>query len=185
MTREMLVPPGASGADLHFALLNEQTIFFRDGISVKGAIDRWQRTSAGHDRNPVYYRAVTLSTMQEVWAVASEPSVSLAALGMNGSTLSEEIQNLELGMSFSKNLEATVWIKAATEEAGEMLATGLPALLQIAALQCCHQPSLMQMAKRIKVMNEKNYIKMAISAEPKLFDQLERICGHRRLNQLR
>jgi hypothetical protein len=167
---ELLVPPDATNADLHFALLDGNTILFGDGFSVKQAIGRWQRAAhEGHERNPVFFRATTLSTMQEIWAVAHDPALSLAALGMNGSTLAEQVESVEFGITAGKTLDATVWVKAATEEAGEMLATGLPALLQLAALTYNQQPSLAMVARRLKVVHEQNYVKMGVSIDPGLF----------------
>lgn len=167
---ELLVPPNATNADLHFALLDGNTILFGDGSSVKQAIDRWQRAAQeGHERNPVFFRAVTLSTMQSIWAVAHDPATSLASLGIQGSTLAEQVESVEFGITVGQTLDATVWVKAATEEAGEMLATGLPALLQLAALTYSQQPSLAQVARRLKVVNEKNYVKMGVSIDARLF----------------
>lgn len=167
---ELLVPPNATNADLHFALLDGNTILFGDGASVKQAIDRWQRSAQeGHERNPVFFRAVTLSTMQGIWAVAHDPATSLASLGIQGSTLAEQVESVEFGITVGQTLDATVWVKAATEEAGEMLATGLPALLQLAALTYSQQPSLAQVARRLKVVNEKNYVKMGVSIDSRLF----------------
>ncbi|MBS1827451.1 MAG: hypothetical protein JST93_19200 [Acidobacteria bacterium] len=167
---ELLVPPNATNADLHFALLDGHTILFGDGSSVKQAIDRWQRaTQEAHDRNPVFFRAATLSTMQEIWAVVHDPASSLSALGISGSGLAEQVENVEFGITVGQTLDATVWIKGATEEAGEMLATGLPALLQLAALTYHQQPSLAQVARRLKVVNEKEHVKMGVSIDAKLF----------------
>ncbi|MBL8177193.1 MAG: hypothetical protein JNK48_21140 [Bryobacterales bacterium] len=169
---ELLVPPNATNTDLHFALLDGHTILFGDGSSVKQAIDRWQRSAQeGHERNPVFFRAVTLSAMQSIWAVAHEPSTSLAPLGINGSGLAEQVENVEFGITVGQTMDATVWVKAATEEAGEMLATGLPALLQLAALTYNQQPSLAQVARRLKVVNEKNYVKMGVSVDSRLFSR--------------
>jgi hypothetical protein len=51
------------------------------------------------------------------------------------------------------------------------LSTGLPALLQLAALQYSNQPSLAQLARRLKVINDKGFVKMAVTIDSKLFEQ--------------
>jgi len=168
---ELLVPPNATNADLHFALLDGQTILFGDGTSVKGAIDRWQKADAMHDRNPLFFRAVTLSTTQDIWAVVQDPSDSLSSLGINASTLSDQVENVELGISVSQTLNAALTIKATSAEGAETLATGLPALLQLAALTYSHQPALTQLAKRLKVASESNLVKMGFSMDSKLIEQ--------------
>ncbi|HUQ90152.1 MAG TPA: hypothetical protein VM120_00645 [Bryobacteraceae bacterium] len=168
---ELLVSPDATNADLHFALLDAQTILFGDGASVKSAIDRSQRGEATNDRNPLFFRAVTLSTVQDVWAVVREPADSLGSLGIPPSSLSEQLETMELGLSMAQTLNATLTIKAATNEAAEMLATGLPALLQLAALTYSHQPSLAQLARRLKVVSERNFVKMGFTIDGKLLEQ--------------
>lgn len=168
---EMLVPPNATNADLHFALIDGATILFGDGASVKGAIDRWLRAESADDRNALFFRATTLSTTQEIWATVSDPSTSLSSLGIGNSSIAEQVKNLEIGLLLGQTLSATLSINAASEEAADMLATGLPALLQLAALQYSDQPSLTQLAKRLKVTNDRGLVKMAVTIDGKLFDQ--------------
>src|SRR5262249_58426461 len=62
---ELLVPPRATVDHLHFALLDGNTILLGDGISVKGAIDRWQRMDAPLERDSILLRAASVSTAQE------------------------------------------------------------------------------------------------------------------------
>jgi len=168
---ELLVPPNATNADLHFALIDGATILFGDGVSVKAAIDRWLRAESADDRNALFFRATTLSTTQEVWATVSDPSTSLSSLGIGNSSIAEQVKNLELGLLLGQTLSATLSINAVSEEAADMLATGLPALLQLAALQFSDQPSLTQLAKRLKVTNDRGLVKMAVTIDGKLFDQ--------------
>lgn len=168
---ELLVPPHAGNLDLHFALLDSQTVLFGDGTSVKQAIDRWQRGEAGQERNASFSRALTLSTTQHAWAVIQEPGDSLSSLGIAGSTLAEQTESMEIGMSFSQTLSATLWVKANSEEAARTLSTGLPALLQLAAITYQNQPSLREFARRMKVVTEQNYLKMGFSIDSKLMEQ--------------
>jgi hypothetical protein len=168
---ELLVPPNATNADLHFALVDGSTILVGDGTSVKGAIDRWLRADTADDRNPLFFRATTLATTQEIWAAVTEPSTSLSSLGISSSPIAEQIKSLELGLLLGQTLSATLWINAASEEAADTLATGLPALLQLAALQYSDQPSLTQLAKRLKVISDKGFVKMAVTIDGKLFEQ--------------
>jgi hypothetical protein len=168
---ELLVPPDATPFDLHFALLDGQTILFGDGSSVKGAIDRWQRADSLSDRNPLFFRAVTLSTTQEIWALVEKPAESLASLGIPESDLAAQIEHLELGVSVSDMMNANFTIQTANPEAAETLGTGLPALLQLAAVNYSHQPSLTQVARRLKVVTENTRVKMGFSIDGKLLDQ--------------
>ncbi|MBI4910192.1 MAG: hypothetical protein HY820_41625 [Acidobacteria bacterium] len=168
---ELLVPPNAGTLDLHFALLDSQTILFGDGTSVKQAIDRWQRGEGGHDRNPSFARAQTLSNTQQAWAVIREPNESLASLGIAGSTLAEQTEFIEVGLSFNQTFNASLWIKAVSEEGAQLLSTGLPALLQMAAVTYTNQPSLTQLARRLKVTTEQTYLKMGFSIDSKLMEQ--------------
>ncbi|MCC6392805.1 MAG: hypothetical protein IT167_19565 [Bryobacterales bacterium] len=168
---ELLVPPDATPFDLHFALLDGQTILFGDGASVKGAIDRWQRADSPSDRNPLSFRAVTLSTTQEIWALVEKPAESLASLGIAESDLAAQVKQLELGVSIADILNANFTIQAATAEAAETLGTGLPALLQLAAITYSHQPSLTQVARRLKVVTENSTVKMGFRIDGKLLDQ--------------
>jgi hypothetical protein len=168
---ELLVPPNATNADLHFALVDGATILCGDGTSVKGAIDRWLRAEGAEDRNPLFFRATTLASTQEIWAVVTEPSTSLSSLGIGNSPIAEQIKNLELGLLLGQTLSATLWINTVSEEAADTLSTGLPALLQLAALQYSNQPSLAQLARRLKVINDKGFVKMAVTIDSKLFEQ--------------
>lgn len=168
---ELLVPPNATNADLHFALLNEQTILFGDGASVKNAIDRSIRGDASHESNALFSRAAALSQSLELFCVLRDPAESLPGLGIAGTTLAEDVESLELAVSLSQQLQATMSIKAGTEDAANQLATGLPALLQLAALQFANQPSLAQVARRLRTVREQNYVKIGFSMDGKLLDQ--------------
>lgn len=167
---EILVPPNATTEDLHFVLIDSHTILFGDGISVKAAVDRWQSPNEDYLRSAIFQRAIALSGSQEIWAVANDPSDALTGLGINANTLSEQVDSIEMGINVAQTFNATLLVKANTEEAASMLATGLPALLQIAALTYNNQPSLAQVSKRLKVMNEKGYLKMAVALDAKLLD---------------
>src|SRR5262249_47323969 len=123
---ELLAPANAAPHDLHFALLDSQTILCGDGISVKQAIDRWQRGENIANRNESFSRAQALSMTQQAWAVIREPGDSLASLGIAGTALAEQTESLEVGVSFSQTLNASLWIKAGSEEAAQTLSVGLP-----------------------------------------------------------
>ncbi|MBV6433501.1 MAG: hypothetical protein IANPNBLG_03679 [Bryobacteraceae bacterium] len=168
---ELLVPPNATPFDLHFALLDGQTILFGDGSSVKAAIDRWQRADSLSERNPLFFRAVTLSTTQEIWALVDQPAESLSSLGMAESDLAAQVEHLELGVSTTDTLNASLVVQAATAEAAAALGSGLPALLQLAALNYSQQPALTQVARRVKVATDKTTVKMAFTIDNKLLDQ--------------
>ncbi len=169
---ELLVAPNASNQDLHFALLEEQIILVGDGASVKSAIDRWQRKDSSHQKNPVYARALGMSTAQEIWAVADTPSESLASLNLGDSELAEQVERLEIGLTVSQTLNAHLLVHASSEEAADTLGAGLPALLQLAAFTYSQQhPSLARLARRVKVMREKNFLKIGFSIDPALFDE--------------
>lgn len=168
---ELLVPPGASNADLHFALVDSQTILFGDGTSVKAAIDRWQHQDGNHLKNPQIAKAVALAATQEIWAVVDSPSETLPSIGMGDSELAQQVEMLELGISTTQNLSAHITVKAISEESVQALSTGLPALLQLAALHYSDQPFLTQVARRLKIVTEKTYMKMGITLDAKLFEQ--------------
>jgi hypothetical protein len=119
----------------------------------------------------LFFRATTLSTTQEIWAAVNDPATSLSSLGIGNSTIAEQIKSIELGLLLGQTLSATVSIHAASDEAAETLATGLPALLQLAALQFSDQPSLTQLAKRLKVSTDGGLVRMAVTLDGKLFDQ--------------
>lgn len=168
---EMLVPPGATNDDLHFALLDGNTILFGDGSSVKGAIDRWQRPGNWAGRNPVYGRAENLGLTQDLWAAIDEPARSLASLGLAGTPLAEDVERIEAAFQVGETLATQITIRAATEESAQTLATGLPALLQLAAVQFDNQPYLTQVAKKLKVARDKRLLTMSASLEAKLLDR--------------
>ncbi|MBI3682566.1 MAG: hypothetical protein HY235_19485 [Acidobacteria bacterium] len=168
---ELLVPPNATSTDLHFALIDGNTILFGDGLSVKAAIDRWQRMEDTYEKNPLFVRARSLSGVQQVWMLASSPSEALSSLGFGGSGLAEQIDSLEIGISAGQQLTASLLMKASTPEAADTLATGLPALLQLAAITYSSRPAWTQLAKRLKVMTENEYIKMGVSLDARLLDQ--------------
>lgn len=168
---ELLVPANATNHDLHFALLNATTILFGDGFSVKEAIDRARRGEAASSKNPLFARAGAVSAIQDVWAVIEDPAESLSSLGLQGSDLAEQVDTIELGLSMADTVKVQILIKALNSEAVETLATGVPALLKLAALTYTNQPYLAQVSKRLKVATEKNYLKMGVSLDGKLFEQ--------------
>lgn len=168
---EMLVPPGASNDDLHFALLNGNTILFGDGSSVKGAIERWQRPGNWAGRNPVYGRAETLGLTEDLWAIIEAPASSLRSLGLEGTPLAEEVERIEAAFQSGDTLGARIEIRAASEESAQTLATGVPALLQLAALEFTHQPYLSQISRQLKVTRDKKSLTMTASLEARLLDR--------------
>lgn len=168
---EMLVPPDATNDDLHFALLDGNTILFGDGLSVKGAIDRWQRPGNWYGRNPLFPRAEALSAAQDIWAAVEDPAMSLASLGLQGTALAEDVEQIDLGIRTGETMEAQLTIRAVNEESIQTLAGGLPALLQMAALTYADQPYLSQVAKRLKVTRDRQYLRMGVALEAKLLDQ--------------
>ncbi|MBL8232225.1 MAG: hypothetical protein JNL98_27265 [Bryobacterales bacterium] len=168
---ELLVPPGATNDDLHFALVDSQTIFFGDGYSVKDAIDRWMKPDGQALRNPVAARAAGLMQTHELWAVAQNLAETLPVLGLGQTDLTEQVETLEIGIATGQTMTAHVTIRGATDEAAQSLSTGLPALLQLAAFQFSNQPFLTQVSQRLKVVTEKNYLKMGVTLDSKLLEQ--------------
>ncbi|MBI3207420.1 MAG: hypothetical protein HYZ37_00785 [Candidatus Solibacter usitatus] len=168
---ELLVPPDATNGDLHFALVDAQTILFGDGNSVKQAIDRWQRGDQPGSRNQMFARAARLAENHEAWAVVEDPADSLRSLGMGDSLLAEHVEGLEFAVSFGQTMTATVRIEAPDEEASATLADGLPALLQLLAFQYSKQPSLTALARSVKVMKEGSYIKLGMTADARLLER--------------
>jgi hypothetical protein len=168
---ELLAAPNASNQDLHFAFLEDQIILAGDGASVKSAIDRWQRKDTSHQKNPVHIRALGMSSAHEVWAVADTPSESLASLNLGESELAEQVERLEIGLTVTQTLNAHLLIHTASEEAADTLGAGLPALLQLAAFAYQQQPSLAHLARKVKVMREKNLLKIGFNVDAALFEQ--------------
>lgn len=168
---ELLVPPGATNEDLHFALVDSQTIFFGDGYSVKDAIDRWLKHDDQTLRNPVAARASGLMQTHELWAVAQNLAETLPVLGLGQTDLTEQVEILEIGIATGQAMTAHVTIRGATEEAAQELSAGLPALLQLAAFQYSNQPFLTQVSQRLKVVTEKNYLKMGVTLDSRLLEQ--------------
>jgi hypothetical protein len=168
---ELLVPPGATNEDLHFALLDGQTILFGDGYSVKGAIDRWLRQDDQTNRNPAAARAAVMMSTHELWAVAESPAETLAVLGFGPTDLAEQVETLEIGIATGQSLTAHVTVRSISEDAAQTMSTGLPALLQLAAFQFAGQPFLTQVANRLKVVTEGQYLKMGVTLDGKLLEQ--------------
>lgn len=168
---ELLVPPGATNEDLHFALVDGQTILFGDGYSVKAAIDRWLRPDERPTRNPIAVRAGAMMATHELWAVAENPAETLAVLGFGPSELAEQVESLEVGIATGQLMAAHVTVRGVSEEATESMSTGLPALLQLAAFQFSDQPFLTQVSKRLKVVTEGTYLKMGVSLDSRLLEQ--------------
>jgi hypothetical protein len=167
---ELLVPPDATNADLHFALLDAQTILFGDGLSVKAAIDRHQRGEVP-EKNSLYRKAAALSAVQQVWAVVDDPSDALPSMGISSTELAQDVSHIELGIGIAQQFTANLSIETESEETAETLATGLPALLQLAALQFSGQPALSRVARLVKTVQEKTHVLMGFTLDGKLFDQ--------------
>ncbi len=166
---EMLVPPNATNADLHFALLDATTILFGDGTSVKGAI--LKRQNQEPSESELIRRAGVLSATHEAWVLAKDPAQAFPGIGITSSPLAEEVESVELQVSAGESLSASVSIKAATPEAAETLGTGLPALMNLLALTYSGQPSLTQVARRLRTVTEQNYVKMGFTLDGKLLNQ--------------
>lgn len=166
---ELLVPPDATNADLHFALLDATTILFGDGTSVKAAIVRRQNQEPS--QSELIKRAGVLSATQEAWVLAKDPSQAFPGIGITSSPLAAEVESVELQVAAGDSLSASVAIKAATPEAAETLGTGLPALMNLLALTYSGQPSLTQVARRLRTVTEQNYVKMGFTLDGKLLNQ--------------
>lgn len=132
---------------------------------------RWQNQDTSHEKNELIRRAGVLSAGQEAWVLAKDPAQAFPGIGITSSPLAAEVESIELQVSAGESLSASVSIKAATPEAAETLGTGLPALLNLVALTYSGQPSLTQVARRLKTVTEQTYVKMGFTLDGKLLNQ--------------
>lgn len=70
---QVILPPSGSPEETHFAIVDSQTALLGTRLGVAGAIDRSFRTPRPHgETNPLFSRALDLSSEAEVWVLTDE-----------------------------------------------------------------------------------------------------------------
>lgn len=109
--------PGGVNSDL--AMLDENTLLFGDSHSLRGAIDRSQRTNLSP--SPLLARAASLASGNDIWLLATAPAsmippAGFQPAGVNLQTMTSEIRGIEAGVAFHDGLKLA--INLSTKDAG-------------------------------------------------------------------
>ena len=96
------------GVNSEVALLDENTLLFGDSDSLRGAIDRSQRSKLSP--SPLMARAASLAPGNDFWLLATAPPsmfppAGFQPAGVNLQTMASEIRGIEAGVAFHDGLK--------------------------------------------------------------------------------
>ena len=99
------------GVSSEVALLNESTLLFGDSDSLRGAIDRSQRSNLSP--SPLLARAAALAPGNDLWFLATAPPsvfppAGFQPAGINLQTMASEIRGIEAGVAFHEGLKLAI-----------------------------------------------------------------------------
>jgi hypothetical protein len=121
------------GVNSEVALLNEGTLLFGDADSLRGAIDRSQRSNLSP--SALLERAASLAPGNDLWLLATAPqSISpppgFQAAGVNLQKLASEIRGIEAGLAFHDGLKLAINLSTKDAESANKLVRLITAKLQ-------------------------------------------------------
>lgn len=123
--------PGSVNSEV--ALLNEDTLLFGDADSLRGAIDRSQRTS--RSPGPMLARAAALAPGNDLWLVATAPPAmfppaGFQPAGVNFQAVASEIRGIEAGVALRDGLRLVVNVSTKDAASASRMVRAITAKLQ-------------------------------------------------------
>ncbi len=122
------------GVNSEVALLDENTLLFGDSDSLRGAIDRSQRSNLSS--SPLLARAASLAPGNDLWLLATAPPsmfppAGFQPAGVNLQTMASEIRGIEAGVAFHDGLKVALSLSTKDAESASKMVHSITAKLQI------------------------------------------------------
>jgi hypothetical protein len=123
--------PGSVNSEV--ALLNEHTLLFGDSDSLRGAIDRSQRSKLSP--SPLLARAASLAPGNDLWLLATAPSsmfppAGFQPAGVDLQAVASEIRGIEAGVAFRDGLKLAINLSTKDAESASRVVRSITAKLQ-------------------------------------------------------
>lgn len=170
---ELLSPEAGSAADgqnMSLALVSAQTILLGDRPSVKAALDHFSTAaSAAASATPLYARAVALSAVHDIWFVSEVSPSDFASQGggelPGPMAIFADVESFEGGASFQRGLGLELNLNTSASESAEKIATGLQALMALAAMAPPKdgQPNPADLLKKLTVAYDAAQVKLSLA----------------------
>jgi hypothetical protein len=121
------------GVNSEVALLNENTLLFGDSDSLRGAIDRSQRSNLSPSR--LLKRAASLAPGNDLWLLATAPPsmfppAGFQPAGVNLQTMASEIRGIDAGIAFHDGLKLAINLSTKDAESASKVVRLITAKLQ-------------------------------------------------------
>lgn len=164
-TVEIIAPPKAQPSDVHFALIDAQTILAGDRKSVLAAIDR-SRIQTGQPpvARSLVVRARDMADRNDVWIVSTVPLDQIAGKRALQVPFSADIEAVEAGVSFHEGARLDLRLATRSEESARSIATGLQLLIPLVLKQ---QPAMAEFAQKVQIAAGDTEVRLALALDAK------------------
>jgi hypothetical protein len=149
---------GSNGAN--FAVMDDHTLIFGDGKSIRAAIDR--KGAKPTIASPVFARAQELAAANDVWIVAKDTAEGMRQAA-GAAPFASEIEGLELGMQLRQGFGLDLNLATKTEAAAAMLAQLITTQMQSAALGKSSDPAIAEILNKLQIGAEGNRMTMHVA----------------------
>jgi hypothetical protein len=169
---EIIAPPKALKSDVHFAVIDAQTILVSDREGLIAAIERGSVTPKEPPAaDSMLMRSREMADRHDLWIVATGPLTEITGDKTSKMPFVGDIDGVLAGLSIRDSVLLDLMLSTVSEESAKSIATGLQMLVPYAAKQ---QPALAELAQKIQVGVEAKTVRMALTIDAK---DMERSLG--------
>jgi hypothetical protein len=154
------------GVNSEMALLNESTLLFGDSDSLRGAIDRSQRSNLSP--SPLLKRAASLAPGNDIWFLATAPPsmfphAGFQPAGVNLQTMASEIRGIEAGVAFRDGLKLAVNLTTKDAESASKVVRSITAKLHSSMEGQVDAQQAAEFLRKLDIAAEGNQIRVKLA----------------------
>ena len=163
---EVIAPPKANGADVHFAIIDSQTAIVAQRGTLYAAIDRAKSGAAGplSESNPLFARAVGMTPAYEAWLVSAvSPDAMLPQQGAAGEMF-QKVRGMDFGLSLREGLGLDLSLDTDTAEASQQMAAGLQMMLGLGLANATgpQAAQMQEILRNLQISPEPNALRVSL-----------------------
>ncbi len=151
------------GANSEVALLNENTLLFGDSDSLRGAIDRSQRSNPSP--SPLLMRAASLAPGKDLWLLATAPPsmfppAGFQPAGVNLQTIASEIRGIEAGIALHDGLKLAINLSTKDAESADKMVRSITAKLRSSMTEKVEAKQAAEFLRKMDIAAQGNQIRV-------------------------
>ena len=160
---EIIAPPKALKSDVHFALIDSQTILVSDREGVIAAIERGGVTAAEQPAaDSPLGRSREMADRHDLWIVSAGPLDEIAGAKASKMPFAADIDWVQAGLTFREGLRLDLLLNTRSGESAKAIAAGIQMLAPYAAQQ---QPALAELASKLQIGVESTVVQVALAID--------------------